>query len=136
MTVVKSSGTHRDGIIVDVRRGPMSTPIARSLIRMRVFCDINKHLPGAARALSWTTHPGFSHANSAYRRRGIAVPIARVDVLSSPSTAVRIRATPPSRFAIGGERPVLHADTIHTETPLRLEAFLDAGDISIEAEGE
>ena len=64
------------------------------------------------------------------------MPIARVDVLSSPSTAVRIRATPPSRFAIGGERPVLHADTIHTETPLRLEAFLDAGDISIEAEGE
>ena len=64
------------------------------------------------------------------------MPIARVDVLSSPSTIVRIRATPPSRFAIGGERPVLHADTIHTNTPVRLEAFLDAGDISIEAEGD
>ena len=63
-------------------------------------------------------------------------PRADVEITSSPNSAVLIYAGAPSRFALSGEALRVRSDTIRATTPVRLEAYLDAGEIHFVADGK
>jgi hypothetical protein len=63
-------------------------------------------------------------------------PRADIEITSSPNSAVLIYAGSPSRFALSGEALRVRSDTIRATTPVRLEAYLDAGDIHFVADGK
>ena len=62
-------------------------------------------------------------------------PRAEIEVTSSPNSAILIYADAPSRFALSGEPLRMRSDTIRATTPARLEAYLDAGEIHVVANG-
>lgn len=64
-----------------------------------------------------------------------SAPHADIAVTSSPNTAVLIYATSPSAFALRGSEMRVRTDTIHATTPVSLTAFLNAGDIHVDAAG-
>jgi hypothetical protein len=63
-------------------------------------------------------------------------PRAEIEITSSPSSTVLIYGGSPSRFALSGEVLSVRSDTIRTTTPARLEAYLNAGEIHIVADGK
>jgi len=62
-------------------------------------------------------------------------PRAEIEVTSSPNSAILVFADAPSRFALSGEALRMRSDTIRATTPARLEAYLDAGEIHVVANG-
>jgi hypothetical protein len=62
-------------------------------------------------------------------------PRAEVEITSSPNTSVLIYGGAPAIFALKGEVLRMRSDTIRTTTPVRLEAYLDAGEIHLVADG-
>jgi hypothetical protein len=64
-----------------------------------------------------------------------SAPHADIAVTSSPNTNVLLYATAPSAFALRGSEMKVRADTIHATTPVNLTAFLNAGDIHVDAAG-
>lgn len=71
--------------------------------------------------LACTVHP---------RAEAVALaPRAEIEVTSSPNSAILVYADAPSRFALSGEVLRVRSDTIRVTTPVRLEAYLDAGEI-------
>jgi hypothetical protein len=62
-------------------------------------------------------------------------PRAEIEVTSSPNSAILVYADAPSRFALSGQALRMRSDTIRATTPARLEAYLDAGEIHVVANG-
>lgn len=60
-------------------------------------------------------------------------PLAHVQVLSSPNTEIRVFATAPTRFSVGGASTRIRGDTIGVRTPFTFKGYLDVADIHIEA---
>jgi len=80
----------------------------------------------------------LSNLACAVRRAPEAIafaPRAEIAVTSSPNSAVLIYADAPSRFALSGEALRMRSDTIRATTPARLEAYLNAGEIHVVADG-
>ena len=61
-------------------------------------------------------------------------PRADIQISSSPNTSVLIYSNTPTQFAVRGQELRARSDTIHTFTPVQLEAYLDAGEIHVVAD--
>lgn len=62
-----------------------------------------------------------------------AAPEADIEVTSSPNTYVLIYGNKPSSFALRATTMKLRSDTLRAETPVKLTALLQGGDIHIVA---
>jgi hypothetical protein len=79
---------------------------------------------------------GLSCALQPHRQPLAFAPRADVQITSSPNTSVLIYSSVPSQFALRGQELRVRSDTVRATTPVQLEAYLDAGEIHIAADGD
>jgi len=78
---------------------------------------------------------GLGCASQLHRQPLAYAPRADIQITSSPNTSVLIYSTVPSQFALRGQELRVRSDTLRATTPVQLEAYLDAGEIHVAADG-